>query len=57
MEYPVVNKAECTGCGTCIYMCPMEAIELVDGVAQIYNDNCSNCQACVAECPVDAIRV
>ncbi len=57
MEYPVVNKAECTGCGICIDECPMEAIELVDGVAQINNDNCSNCQACVAECPVDAIKV
>jgi NAD-dependent dihydropyrimidine dehydrogenase PreA subunit len=56
MEYPVVNKDECTGCGACIDVCPMDAIELIDRIAKIDNDNCSNCQACVSECPVEAIK-
>jgi Fe-S-cluster-containing hydrogenase component 2 len=55
MNFPTVNKDECTGCGACTDVCPMEAIELVEGIAQIDNDNCSNCRACVDECPVEAI--
>ncbi|MCU4164340.1 MULTISPECIES: 4Fe-4S binding protein [Marinilabiliaceae] len=56
MEYPVVNKEECTGCGVCVEVCPMAAIELIDGKAQINNEKCRNCGLCLGECPVGAIK-
>nr|WP_319399562.1 4Fe-4S binding protein [uncultured Carboxylicivirga sp.] len=56
MEYPVVNKEECTGCGVCVEVCPMAAIELIDGKAQINNEKCRNCGLCIGECPVGAIK-
>ena len=56
MEYPVVNKDECTGCGVCVDVCPMGAIELIDGTAQINNEKCRNCGLCLGECSVEAIK-
>ncbi len=50
-----VDKEECTGCGTCVDACPVEAISLVDGVAQINREECTECLTCVDECPVEAI--
>lgn len=51
----VVDEQECTGCGTCVEACPVEAISLIDGVAHIDHDECTECLTCVDECPVEAI--
>lgn len=55
MDYPVIDKNLCSGCGACVDVCPMEAIEIVNGIAKIITDNCSNCRICESECPVEAI--
>jgi len=55
MDYPKVNPDICTGCGSCVEMCPMEAIELINDTATIDETKCSNCRLCVTECPVEAI--
>jgi len=52
----VVDKDECTGCETCVGVCPVEAISMVDDVAQINQDECTECLTCVDECPVGAIK-
>ena len=52
-----VDKDECTGCETCIEVCPVEAISMVDDKAQIDQDTCTECETCVPECPVEAIKV
>ena len=52
----VVDQALCTGCGLCLDVCPVDAIVLVDGLANI-GDNCTACGACVAECPNNAIAM
>jgi len=52
-----VDREECTGCETCVDVCPVEAITMVDSVAEIDQDTCTECETCVAECPVEAIRV
>jgi ferredoxin len=52
----VVDKDLCTGCGLCLDACPLDAIVLVDGLANI-GDNCTACGACVAECPNNAIAM
>ena len=52
-----VNAELCTGCGTCVEACPVEAISLVDGKAKVDGDTCIDCGACVGECPTEAISV
>ncbi len=50
-----VIEEECTGCESCVDACPIEAIEMKDGIA-IIKDNCNSCNACIEECPVEAIE-
>ncbi|UCG69132.1 MAG: FAD-binding protein [Thermoplasmata archaeon] len=50
-----VNEEECTGCESCIDACPIEAIEMKDGIAKI-KDHCNSCNACIESCPVEAIE-
>ncbi len=51
-----VNKDECTACGLCADVCPVDAIK-VDDVAVVDAETCTDCSACVDECPVDAITM
>lgn len=44
----------CTGCGICSRVCPMDNIKIVDKKAIIGND-CLTCLACFHWCPVEAI--
>ena len=50
-----VDVSKCTGCGSCVEVCPVEAIKLVDNKAQIDQDECLECGACQAECANEAI--
>ena len=52
---PKVNPDKCTGCNTCVRVCPMNNINLTDEKALI-GDNCTVCLACVHVCPQQAIR-
>ena len=49
-----ILKDECTGCGLCVDVCPFDALELVDGIAEV-DEKCTLCGACVEECPAEAI--
>ena len=51
-----VNAEECTACGACAEVCPVDAIKVED-VAVINKEECTSCGACVEECPVDAITL
>ena len=53
----VVDKETCTGCGACVEICPVEAIEVQDNIAVVNNDECVDCGSCESECPVEAIKV
>ncbi|HUW83018.1 MAG TPA: 4Fe-4S binding protein [Phycisphaerae bacterium] len=50
-----VISDECTMCGACKDVCPVEAISEGDPKYTIDPDVCNDCAACVDECPVDAI--
>jgi len=54
----VINPEKCTGCGTCIPYCPLDAINIVDKKAVVNQDICPNCYVCVRNkvCPFDAIE-
>ncbi len=45
---------DCTACGSCIDVCPVEAISEGD-IYLIDADACTDCTECVEVCPVEAI--
>ena len=49
-----VNEELCSGCESCIEVCPHDAIEMKDGKAFI-NEYCQICSACMEVCPEGAI--
>lgn len=53
---PWVNKEDCTGCGLCVEICPVDTITLVEGIAEIDMDGCIRCGKCHKSCPNDAVR-
>jgi L-aspartate semialdehyde sulfurtransferase ferredoxin len=54
-----VNSDKCFDCGTCVALCPVEAISLdQDGTVQFDKELClgSTCSICVDACPARAIK-
>ena len=51
-----VNKDVCISCGSCVGSCPVEAISLVDGKAEITQETCVHAGTCAGVCPVNAIE-
>ncbi len=51
-----VDNAKCTGCGSCVDVCPQQAITMHDDLAMINEDLCIQCGTCASLCPVGAIR-
>lgn len=51
------NKDKCTGCTYCVGECPVDAIELVDGIAQVDMDKCIKCGKCAKVCPADCFEL
>jgi len=61
---PVVDEAECNGCGKCVSICPVEAMTLVSAndpnrpnakKAKLDEDVCLGCGVCVRTCATKAI--
>jgi len=52
----IVDKSKCIGCGTCVGVCPVEAIEMIKGKAEIDKKKCIHCGSCKNVCPVEAIE-
>lgn len=50
-----VNKDLCLGCGLCASSCPQQAISLLSGQAEIYQNRCNHCGLCLNICPQGAI--
>lgn len=50
----VIVREKCTGCETCISVCPFDSIVIKDEKAFI-NEYCQNCKACITVCPEGAI--
>jgi uncharacterized Fe-S center protein len=47
----------CTGCGTCVEICPKSAISLVNEKSTIDKDLCIGCFECMTVCPAHAIDI
>lgn len=47
----------CLGLGSCVTVCPQNAIRVVDGVAVVNRNLCVACGLCVKACPKDLIEL
>ncbi len=52
-----LNADTCTGCGTCVERCQMEAIHLSDSTAALDLKRCIGCGLCVSTCPSDSLSL
>jgi heterodisulfide reductase subunit A len=51
-----VDESLCSGCGTCVKLCPYSAIRKNDqGIAWVNDVLCKGCGVCAASCPEKAI--
>ncbi|MGG1600575.1 indolepyruvate ferredoxin oxidoreductase subunit alpha [Paenibacillus naphthalenovorans] len=49
-------KSNCTGCGACIPVCPVQALRYSDDRRKVdVAASCIDCDLCLAACPIDAI--
>ena len=54
----VVDRSTCVACGCCVKVCPLQAIEIVQGItAQIKEEKCVGCGKCARECPARVIKI
>lgn len=47
----------CTHCGTCVYECPEEAIEMSQNGAVVNPEICVGCGVCVDHCASEALTM
>ena len=47
----------CLGGGTCVSVCPFDAINMVNGIAVVDKEKCTACGACVPACPKALIEL
>ncbi|MFX1445800.1 MAG: ATP-binding protein [Promethearchaeota archaeon] len=55
--YAEVDSDSCTGCGTCVDRCQMDAVTLINDISTVNLDKCIGCGVCVPTCPVEAITL
>jgi formate hydrogenlyase subunit 6/NADH:ubiquinone oxidoreductase subunit I len=48
---------KCTGCGSCVDICPVNAIRMEDDLPVIDMEWCIGCGVCGLPCPVSAVRL
>jgi len=54
--YPVIDREKCSGCGTCVEVCPSDVFVLEAEIPQVaVPEECIECSACVDNCPVGAV--
>lgn len=47
----------CMGYGSCVRVCPFDAIHIVDGIAFVDKEKCTACSKCITECPNSLIEL
>lgn len=50
-----VNETLCVLCGTCVGVCPADALTLEMDSLRIREEKCVSCGSCVTVCPVGAL--
>jgi electron transport complex protein RnfB len=52
-----IDPELCTACEVCMERSPMDAIELIEDVAQIIDGRSIGCGVCIPTCPGEAISL
>ncbi|MEK6264745.1 MAG: ATP-binding protein [Clostridium sp.] len=55
VEYPIINKANCTSCGACVNVCQFNALAKVKDEILLFSKLCHGCGACELACKYNAI--
>lgn len=53
----IVHSEVCDLCGTCVGVCPFDAIELTETRLTIIHSRCTRCNFCVEICPFEALAM
>lgn len=54
----VVFQQECVSCGSCMKVCPKDAISIPTGIYAIVDEEkCIGCSRCAKECPASVITM
>ena len=57
-RFAAVDTGACVACGCCVKVCPLQAIQVVNGIAaQVQQERCVGCGKCVKECPANVIVI
>ncbi|MCT4620202.1 MAG: 4Fe-4S binding protein [Marinisporobacter sp.] len=51
-----IDQSKCSGCKICMEICPVGAIEEMDGI-RVNMTRCIKCRSCVVACPIKAIVI
>lgn len=52
-----IDRARCSGCGSCVEACAAGAMTIREGLAHVDAERCTACGACVEVCPQEAISL
>jgi len=52
-----IDNERCDFCGTCVAVCPADAIELKESTILINSEKCTLCLNCVNVCPLGVPEV
>ena len=53
----VWSRERCTGCGTCVDICPVNALTMDGEFPVIDEDWCVGCGVCALQCPAEAAKI
>lgn len=55
-KYVAYVSKECVACGSCVKVCPFNAISIYKGMyAEVDWEKCVGCGKCIKACPADVI--
>ena len=57
MSIVFTAQEKCNGCYACVRNCPLKAIRVKEGTAEIMEERCVDCGLCVSICTAGAIQV